>query len=329
MDVRTASEGVVRALLSEGGVRFGEGRSFRGLTLFPMFLSGGEAERDYLLFAEALQGGHVTVQELGEGVISTLVVHNRGDQAVLLVQGEQILGLRQNRMVNSTVLVGAGARAEVPVACVEQGRWRLAGSGEVCADNLYPRARWLTAEAVTRSVRQRGARDADQTALWREVAAKLTEVGARSSTWAASEAYRSRGDELDEYVRALPPEPGQCGVACAFQGSVACVDLFDNSGALRALYARLVRSYALDALGAEDRCVPGSELESFLGRARRAMATVHPAVGEGEEVCLTDPQVIGTALVARGRVVHLAMFRRPAGACGEAGPGASRRHRAF
>lgn len=213
MNVQTASESVVRGLLSEGGVRFGEGRSFRGLTLFPLFLSGGEAERDYLLFAEALQGGHVAVEELGQGVVSTLVVHNRGERPVLLVQGEQILGLRQNRMVNSSVLVGAGARVEVPVACVEQGRWRLGPGGAVCADTLYPNARSLTAEAVTRSVRQRGARDADQTALWQEVAAKLAELGASSSTWAASEAYRTRREELDEYVRALPSVPGQCGVA--------------------------------------------------------------------------------------------------------------------
>lgn len=282
-----------------------------------------------MLFAEALEGGHVTGDELEEGVVSTLMVHNRGERPVLLLQGEQILGLKQNRMVTSTILVGAGARVEVPVACVEEGRWSDAPGGVACADTLYPKARWLTAEAVTRSVRQRGVREADQVALWQEVAAKLMAVGSPSPTWAVSEAYRTHGHQLDDYLHALPAEPEQCGVACAFEGSVACIDLFDNSDTLHALYPRLVRSYALDALGAEDRSVRASELDSFLARARTAKATVHPAVGEGEEVWMMGPQLVGTALVARGRVVHLALFRRPQDGGAEHGLGSSLRHRAF
>ena len=45
------------------------------------------------------------------------------DEAVLLYDGEELVGAKQNRILNVSVLVGAGAKMPIPVSCVEQGRW--------------------------------------------------------------------------------------------------------------------------------------------------------------------------------------------------------------
>jgi hypothetical protein len=323
----SGSEAIVRALLSEGRIRYSEAHSCKGLTVFPLFVPETPSGRAYVLFADALRAGDVLVEEVRGGVVSRLVVHNRGDRAVLLVDGEQLVGVKQNRMVNTTILVAARTRLEIPVACVEQKRWAPSRVDLVPADTLYPAARVVAAEAVTEAVRARGVHEADQTGLWESIASKLRDVGASSRTSAAYDAYLQRASDLEAYVRALPPAPGQCGVACALNGSVVCLDLFDHPETLHALYPRLIRSYALDALMAWDRSTDPAELDRFLAEARTGRATVHPAVGEGEEVRLTSPQVVGAALVAGGRAVHLALFRRPTVVYSDTGLAPSQRRR--
>ncbi len=48
------------------------------------------------------------------------------------------------------------------------------------AETLFPEARRAHAEAVTRSVRQRGVHEADQILVWEKVAHRLQTAGVRS-----------------------------------------------------------------------------------------------------------------------------------------------------
>jgi hypothetical protein len=50
------------------------------------------------------------------------VVHRAGEM-VLILEGVELVGARQNRIVNTTILVAAGCESVIPVNCVEQGRW--------------------------------------------------------------------------------------------------------------------------------------------------------------------------------------------------------------
>jgi hypothetical protein len=42
----------------------------------------------------------------------------------LIVEGEELLGAKQNRIVNATFLVAGKTEIVIPVSCVEQRRWR-------------------------------------------------------------------------------------------------------------------------------------------------------------------------------------------------------------
>ncbi len=69
--------------------------------------------------------GHIEVKELTEGGnVNTIHINNKGEVPVLILDGEEIQGAKQNRMVNATIMLFPVQETEVPVSCVEQGRWR-------------------------------------------------------------------------------------------------------------------------------------------------------------------------------------------------------------
>ena len=63
------------------------------------------------------------VEELGRAEVPTLSVYNPTSTPVLIVEGEHFLGGKQNRSVNTTVLVSGKTKLNIPVTCLEQGRW--------------------------------------------------------------------------------------------------------------------------------------------------------------------------------------------------------------
>ena len=106
-------------------IRFGEPQNRENLTLYPIFVeSGGEGSIQYLLLEEALQMGCLEIGEVSlSGSVNTVLIANSAAQPVLIFDGEEILGAKQNRMVNATILIAAQTKLKVPVSCVERGRW--------------------------------------------------------------------------------------------------------------------------------------------------------------------------------------------------------------
>lgn len=94
------------------------------LRLFPLLGDATPVEEGLSLLEEALEGGTLRIEELDEeGSVSELQVASTGTKPVLILEGDELLGAKQNRTVNSSVLIAADSRIVLPVSCVERGRW--------------------------------------------------------------------------------------------------------------------------------------------------------------------------------------------------------------
>src|SRR5210317_1529800 len=110
-------------------LRVGNPVSHEALSVFPLFTetNGGV---DYCLCAEALNDKSVMVEEISEGgSVPDLLVDNQGDVRVLFIEGEELVGAKQNRILNTSVLIAAHTKTKIPVSCVEQGRWGYRSRG--------------------------------------------------------------------------------------------------------------------------------------------------------------------------------------------------------
>jgi ARG and Rhodanese-Phosphatase-superfamily-associated Protein domain len=272
----------------------GSPRSFRGLTLVPL-CPARSTELEYVGLDEAVARGFI-VSEIGaEGVVESLLVENPLSELVLLYEGEELVGAKQNRILDQTILIAAGATLKVPAKCVERGRWARRSQHFAAAPRAaYPELRRAQREG--------------QAAVWADVAAKQERLQAFSPTGAAESMYVSRGAMLEEYVQALPRLDGQSGVLVGIGGRLVCLDYVSRSDVFAGLYLKLLRGYALDAIESRvEKPASDAAIGRFLGELELAGRASRPAVGLGE-VRVVDGYAIGSELVADGEVVALSAF---------------------
>src|SRR5436305_5603317 len=182
----------------------GEPAAFGGLTLVPLFPTV-EPQLEYIGLDEALARG-ASVRELNEGgSVEMLVFDNPLDEPVLLYEGEELVGAKQNRIVQRTALVPSKAVAQLPVHCVEQGRWAY-------RTRVFSSAPRTASPEVRRSKGSQGA-------VWAAVANTNRRLSVDAPTGAAEAAFEHYGATIDEYVAALPRQDGQCGVIAGIAGA--------------------------------------------------------------------------------------------------------------
>ena len=289
------------------------------LTMYPLLVPE-ESAPGYLTLDEALAAGLASVTEVSEaGSVPELLVKNLAKMPVLILDGEELVGAKQSRIVNLTILVAAEQALHIPVSCVEAGRWvrrsrEFASAGR--AHYASGRARKL--EQVSFSMRETGSRMADQCAVWQDIDDKAGRLMTESPTHAAAAMYDGNRSKLDELGETLEATPRQAGAVFTINGVVAGVDLFDNPATWRKSMRKLVQSYGLDAL---DRTEAGGHAgtgegapdtkakpERFLSIVKKAARERFPAIGLGEDVRITGNTIVGGGLVVDGKVIHLVAF---------------------
>ena len=283
-----------------------------GVTLVPVYLPDAVLP-DIATGADA----GLQVHELESPSVPTLTLTNPTKRRILVVQGEQFLGGDQNRTLNVSVLVPAGATLEVPVSCLEVGRW-----GRRRAFNLGPSlapmaVRRIMHESVNAAARY-GAldRSSDQSAVWEAVDDTLARHGVQSPSSAMADADEAvwrrpaEGGAISGLVK-RGPAPGQCGVMVFHGDQVRAVEIFGSPALLAAYWEPVVRAHIGDRPDTAGRAPSRSARATALAqlhRLGRADAPARPAIGEGEERHLSDADLEGQALTLDGAVIHLSAF---------------------
>jgi hypothetical protein len=286
---------------------------FRNLTLLPLLRRKIETvDPGYLLLDDAIAQGLARVTELGGGSVPELQFENRSDWPVLLLDGQELVGAKQNRVLNLTILAPARQTITIPVSCVEAGRWSMRSPDFKAAEHvMYSRGRAARAEQVTLSMRRSGTRRSDQSGVWDDIAQKAQRMGAQSPTHAMAAMFERHAISVEQYVRAFQCEDAQAGIVFAIDGRPLGIDLFDHPATMRKLFPKLVRSYALDALdspGGQSEAAGTQTLRELLVRVASSPSFAQPALGLGKDVRLNGLSVSGAALWAEERYIHICAF---------------------
>jgi hypothetical protein len=218
--------------------------------------------------------------------VNELALVNKSGKKLLLVAGEVVVGGQQDRIVQEDRIIPP---VSVPVAlsvfCVEHGRWtpRAAGytSGggggggaggggggsavvlnsspsvaeQVVVESSASPAKFSSLGAVAHPKLRAAAQDKkEQTAVWSEVQKNNEKLKTENTTGTYQEVYANKqvSTQLDDYIKALEREvlqPGVVGVVVARNGQPVWADLFASPTLFAGYWPKLLKSYAVDALG--------------------------------------------------------------------------------
>ncbi len=295
-------------------LRFGEPRRHERLTVLPLF-SDDAPGPDYMTLSQALAGGICRVTEIDEaGSVPNLKVENNGERPVLLLDAEELAGSKQNRVLNTTILVREKSTTFVPVSCTEAGRWRYTSPEFADAETVMsPSIRHHKMGSVSASLKAFGRYRSNQGKVWEEITQLSTLAKVQSPTGALHEVYESHDKQLKDYQEAIGLQERQTGLLVLMGDRVVGLDYVSRPDAFAELYPKLLRSYALDALFSKsDKFVekPEESAREFLEKALSAEESKHPSVGWGDDYRFTGENLVGSALEVDGTVIHFSLLHR-------------------
>jgi hypothetical protein len=295
--------------------KLGEAVVFQNMEMIPL-LAESDTEFKYDTLDDALNAGTARVTETSDsGTVPELTFLNEGEKSVFLMDGEELVGAKQNRVLNLSIMAPAGRTITIPVSCVEAGRWAHSTDEFRSGDRAqYATARASKSRSVSANLHAFQAPRSDQQEVWSNISAKSLRMEANSPTAAMSEMYEKKSGDLESFVEKFEGVDKQLGFVFLIDGVVAGLDLFDAPETLRKLMPKLVKSYALDALDTHARRLKPSghedsdSAEKFIGSVKEARMTAFPSVGMGEDYRPPNGSVTGGALVIEGRLIHLGVF---------------------
>src|SRR5437762_1929996 len=117
---QAADDGATELLLDWlGRHRLGSVVTSGALSVIPVYCSEAADATGYRTLSEAIALGEVLVNERSQASVGELRVVNNGALPVLILDGEEVVGGLQNRVVNTTLLIPAKTIFDLPVSCIE------------------------------------------------------------------------------------------------------------------------------------------------------------------------------------------------------------------
>jgi len=299
-----------------GSVKLGDGQAYRNIIMFPILETTPSSTLDYLTLSEALESRLLTVSELtAGGSVPELKVVNESEKVILLLDGEELAGAKQNRVLNTSVLVPGKQTIVIPVSCTEQGRWNytsnvFSDSGSVMSSSARARKN----RSVSCSLKESGDYRSDQGEVWASVQELHDAAKVSSPTMAMRDVYEAKKDKIEDALNTFTMSDGQVGLFAVINGKISGMDIISSASAFKHLHPKLVKSYVIDAeIGKESKAKPQmsriiENATHFIEDLPKCEEVKFKSVGLGEDFRYKTDNIVGSALVIESTVIHTAFF---------------------
>jgi hypothetical protein len=266
----------------------------------------------YISLNRALKEKFIEIREVSDsGSVNNLGVLNHSEHFVFMSDGDILSGAKQNRVLNTSVLVSPKSKLTIPVSCVEQGRWRYSRKDFSDSDFSAPSyMRSSKAQSVKENLKSKKSFSADQSEVWKNVNNYETVFCMKSATSNLSDLFESKSNDLNEFVKNFIPEKDSNGVAIFVHHKLLNLEIFNRTDIYDEYFTKLLKSAAFEAINLTGKENTLTEAEAkyktneFIDRITGLNYEMHQGVGAGLEKRFDLDDMTGFGLEYQNNLIH-------------------------
>lgn len=282
-----------------------------GLGIIPLIGDESPTMPRLDLLEEALLKGTVKITETSEsGEVPFLKLENTGEQPLLILEGEELVGGKQNRIVNTSIVILGSMAIKIPVSCMEAGRWTSRREDFASGEAVFPaKSRARQKESVSYNLLREGSFRSDQGAVWDEVSLSLHQMSAASPTADFRAARLKAAHRVEAFVEAFHPAVGQVGAIFVSKDGILGLELLGTAELFGRCAKKIIRSFAFEVLADDDlTSMPSGAATAWWAKVREGTLARRSSPGAGEDLRSEAGDLIGSGLLWDGELVHFSCF---------------------
>ncbi|WP_207510191.1 ARPP-1 family domain-containing protein [Longitalea luteola] len=242
--------------------------TYQNLRLYPIyakesFTSEFKSIGKYMTLQEAIAKNKVKITEnSNSGDVNKLRIENISTDTIIVITGDVVKGGKQDRIINKDLLLQPkSGKKELPVFCVESGRWS-AGDRTSSVSRSYTPNGAAAAPAEFKGYYNKGSmglrkvveKEKDQGKVWE----KVDEINTNNKTNTSTKTYTAITNsaefskKLEQYISHFKNKFGTdrrvIGVVVVTGNKVLGCDMFATHDLFIQQYPSLLHSYATEAI---------------------------------------------------------------------------------
>lgn len=276
-----------------------ERQNYENMTVVPI-LSDTNTPFDILDLKEGLKMGLVKIEECDNSNIEQVKLKNNSISPLILLDGEEIAGFSQNRIISQTMIIAPKSEIKIPVNCSEKGRNTY--KSEFHYSNYM-------ANSNTRRKKVYNKNKLRQNVVWSSIDDLEKDKNTCSKTNALRDSYEKNKYDIDSYLKHFKMENNQIGVICIVENKVG-LEIFNNHSLYEKYNEMLLRSYIIDSSNKEKINISNKELENILDSINDDSFIKKEAVGLGKYYKISNSYGNGHILIYENNMVHANFFKK-------------------
>ena len=267
-------------------------------------------KKDFLTLKKGYEMNLVEIKELEHSTVNTVSCKNDSVTPLILIDGDEITGAMQNRIINDTLLIPAKSTINIPVSCTEHGRWHTKGEG---AESRTFKPSLYSANHSTRSRKSRASYEERdyQGEVWDSISEFESRSNFKSMTSALNDSYENLKEKQNDYLNKFKIEEGQNGVIFIVNGELKGLELFYNHSIYKEYHEKLFRSYIIEAIVDEKLENEADRLDimRILENISNSQCKSFKSIGLGDNLKFSNDFGSGSGLVYEDELIHMTFYK--------------------
>lgn len=278
------------------------------------FSTSNADQLEYKTGNGAIKLGIAQVNEVNEsGNVNKLRVTNNSQHYLFFMDGDILSGAKQNRVLNTSLFIAPFSETEIPVSCVEKGRWNYKSKNFSSTNFTAPHnIRFNKNRQTTQSLRNRMNYSADQHSIWKEVDKYEKYYGYHSHTKDLTMLYEGSKINSEDLEKQLIKDKASNGLAVFVNKEIVCVDIFGRSDVLDEYFSKIIRSVGIEASFVKEKentLFDESEVKyktyEFLDKLEEVESQEYRSISAGYQKRFISDTISGFSLEFKKIPVHI------------------------